>query len=40
MYRLKKGYDSSVWLASTPEKWEIVPYKSQQKKSRGTNRKS
>lgn len=32
MYRLKKGYDSRVNIASTPVDWEIPHYKKTNKK--------
>lgn len=36
MYRLKKGYDSRIDIASTPVNWEIPHYKRPNKKQRGT----
>lgn len=36
MYRLKKGYDSRVDIASTPTDWEIPHYMKHNKKNRGT----
>lgn len=40
MFKLKKGYDCKVNVASTPEDWEITPYRKPIKKSRGKQAKA
>ena len=40
MYRLKKGYDRRIAIASTPTDWEIVANRKPTKKDRGIQAKA
>ena len=40
MYRLKKGYDSRIAIASTPLDWEIEANRKPTKKDRGIQAKA